>query len=74
MQRSRPSRTQGKVTWDYLKGTLVNQAFLTAHVPLCTSNFSGNFFLRNRGAKIKARTEFSVKDGSAGLLAKEKLF
>ena len=43
--------------WDYLKSTLVNYAFLTAHLFLSTSNFSEIFFLGNRDMKIKAGTE-----------------
>ena len=41
----------------FLKGSLVNQAFLTAHILLYTLRFSGFFLLGNQNVKIKAEAE-----------------
>ena len=55
------------MTRDYLKGSLVNQAFLTAHLFFFTLSFSG-FFLGKQEQSNRVRRD------KLDLLGKGKLF
>ena len=62
------------MTWDYFKGSLVNQAFFTTHLFLFTSNFPGFLFWEIRTGKSKQEQSCRVRRDKLSLLAKRKLF
>ena len=67
-------QSQVSTKGDYLKGSLVDQAFLTAHHLISSSNYSGFFFWEIEMWKSKLGWSRRVRKDMLGLLEKGKLF